>query len=464
MSATGEERARIAGAAREAVNRRLAQSRERPSLVPRPRPVTDLGAAVGDRRALRFDELPSYVEAAQLKTVARLAGLSNPFFRLHEGHAGAQSRIEGREVINFASYDYCGLNADPRVAAAAKAAIDRFGVSPSGSRLVSGTRPVHLALEEAIARHYRAEAALCFVSGHSTNVSTIGHLMGEGDVILYDALCHNSILMGMKLSGAARRVFPHNDMAALESLLAECRGRYRNALIVTEGLFSMDGDLPPLAVLIALKRRFGAWLMVDEAHALGTVGQGGEGSFAALGIAPADVDIWMGTLSKTLASTGGYIAGSAALIEGLRDHASGFVYSVALAPALAAAAETALGLLQAEPARVEKLQRNAALFLRLARETGLNTGTAGPFGIVPVLVGDSLLAAKLSDLLLEQQVNVTPVMFPAVPMRAARLRFFLSALHSEEEIRTAVAVTAAGLERLRREGFGMALPPGLVGL
>jgi len=455
MTATGDERARIAMAAREAVMQRLPGSGAVPQRAMRE------GAG---QRAAGFDELPSYVDSERLKLLARMAGVSTPFFRLHEGLAGAQSRIDGRDVLNFASYDYCGLNADTRVAGAAKAAIDRFGVSPSGSRLVSGNRPVHLALEASLAEHYDAEAALSFVSGHSTNVSTIGHLVGEGDVIFFDALCHNSIVMGMKLSGAARRAFPHNDLEALEGLLAECRGRYRNALIVTEGLFSMDGDLPPLAGLIDLKRRFGAWLMVDEAHALGTVGARGEGSFAALGIMPCEVDIWMGTLSKALASTGGYIAGSRALIEVLRDHASGFVYSVALAPALAAAAGEALSILKAEPWRVERLQTNAALFLRLAREAGLDTGAAGPFGIVPVLVGDSLLAAKLSAALLEQRVNVTPVMFPAVPMRAARLRFFLSAMHGEAEIRSAVELTAACLDRLRGEGFGMALPPGLVGL
>ncbi|PLL10801.1 8-amino-7-oxononanoate synthase [Tabrizicola sp. TH137] len=421
------------------------------------------GVAVGEGPR-GFDSHPDYRDSLRMKQVGALVGLSTPFFRLHEGHAQAVTRIAGREVTNFASYDYCGLNADPRVAAAAKAAIDLYGVSPSGSRLVAGCRPVHDALEAALARHYEAEAALCFVSGHSTNVSTIAQVMGEGDLILHDALCHNSILVGVKLSGAARRAFPHNDMATLEALLAENRGLYRNALIVTEGLFSMDGDMPPLAELVALKRRFGCWLMVDEAHALGCVGARGAGSFEAAGVPPGDVDIWMGTLSKTLAATGGYIAGSAALIELLRDHAAGFVYSVALAPALAAAATQALALLGAEPERVARLQANAALFLDAARAAGLQTGAAGPFGIVPVLVGDSLLAAKLSERLLARGVNVMPVMFPAVPMQGARLRFFLSALHDETQVRAAVAATAEELEGLRRDGFGSAIPPALLGM
>lgn len=430
--------------------------------------------AAAQRRGLRpvaagegargFDSHPDWRDSQRMKQVGALIGVTSPFFRLHGGHAGAVTRIGGREVVNFASYDYCGLNADPRVAEAAKAAIDLYGVSPSGSRLVAGCRPVHDALEEALARHYEAEAALCFVSGHSTNVSTIAQVMGEGDLILHDALCHNSILVGVKLSGAARRSFPHNDMAALETLLAENRGLYRNALIVTEGLFSMDGDVPPLAALVALKRRFGCWLMVDEAHALGSVGSRGRGSFEATGITPGDVDIWMGTLSKTLAATGGYIAGSSVLIELLRGHAAGFVYSVALAPALAAAAERALLLLTAEPERVARLQANAAAFLAAARAAGLETGAAGPYGIVPVLVGDSLLAAKLSERLLARGINVMPVMFPAVPMQGARLRFFLSALHEAAQIEMAVAVTAEELDGLRRDGFGSTIPLALLDL
>lgn len=414
--------------------------------------------------APRFDQLPEAQDLARIDAASAILDLPNPFFRVHEGHASVRSVIGGREVLNFASYDYLGLNTDPRVAEAAKAAIDLYGLSPSGSRLVSGNRPVHDALEAALARHYGTEAALTFVSGHSTNVSTIGCLMGEGDLVLYDALCHNSIQMGMKLSGATRRVFPHNDLAALEALLRDHRKRHRRALIVTEGLFSMDGDCPPLAELVALKQRFGCWLMVDEAHALGCVGPTGAGSFEAQGIATSDVDIWMGTLSKTLASTGGYIAGSAALVDILRSHASGFVYSVALAPVLAASALRALELMRDEPWRVRALQDNAACFIAQARAAGLDTGAAGPFSIVPVQVGDSLLAAKLSDRLLARGINVLPVMFPAVPMQSARLRFFLGSLHDRADIVSAVAVLGEELQALRDEGFGTAIPQILLSL
>lgn len=429
--------------------------------------------AAAQRRTLRpvaaegapgFESHPDYRDSQRMRQAAAMIGIGNPFFRLHEGLAGATTRIEGREFLNFASYDYCGINSDPRVAEAAKAAIDLYGVSASGSRLVAGCRPVHDALEAALARHYGTEAALTFVSGHATNVSTIAQVMGEGDLILHDALCHNSILVGVKLSGAARRAYPHNDMAALEALLVESRGLYRHALIVTEGLFSMDGDVPPLAELVALKQRFGCWLMVDEAHALGCVGATGAGSFEGLGVPPGAVDIWMGTLSKTLAATGGYIAGSAALIDLLRNHAAGSVYSVALAPALAAAAERALAILRAEPERVARLQAVSACFLAEAKAAGLSTGTAGPHGILPVILGDSPLAAKLSERLLARGINVMPVIFPAVPMQGARLRFFLSALHDEAQVKAAVAATVEEVEALRRDGFGTAIPPALMGL
>lgn len=411
-----------------------------------------------------FDHLPQYRNIEKMRMVSSMMGIENPFYRSHAGRASNRSLIGGVEVINFASYDYLGLNSDPRPIAAAHAALDHYGISPSASRLVAGERPVHAALEQALAAHYCTEAAVVFVSGHATNVSTIGELMGSGDLILHDNYIHNSVQVGARLSGASRRSFPHNDLNALERLLAENRGRARNALIVVEGLYSMDGDTPPLAGLIALKHNYGCWLMVDEAHALGVTGPTGHGSRELFGIAPGDVDIWMGTLSKTLASTGGYVCGSTALIDILKSNAPGFVYSVGLAPALAAAATVALAIVDAEPARVARLQANAALFLRLAREAGLDTGLAEPYAVVPVMVGNSLLAAKLSECILARGVNALPIIFPAVPMQSARLRFFISSLHEEEQIRTAVKVTAEELRRLTNEGFHKKLPPGLLSI
>jgi 8-amino-7-oxononanoate synthase len=431
----------------DARQRLIAQARQRPTplrAVPTPAPV----------RATPFDRLPDYDTLTKMRAVGAMMGVANPFYRSHDGHASATSMIDGVEVINFASYDYLGLNADPRPAAAAHAAIDTYGVSPSASRLVAGERPVHGALERALARHYRTDAAVVFVSGHATNVATIGELMGEGDLILHDSLIHNSVMVGAKLSGASRRSFAHNDLGALARLLAENRSQYRNALVVVEGLYSMDGDIAPLPGLIALKKQYGFWLMVDEAHSLGSIGATGQGSFEAFGIDPSDVDIWMGTLSKTLGSTGGYVAGSTALVDLLKAQASGFVYSVGLAPAMAAAALTALDILHAEPDRAATLQSNAQLFLDLAAKAGLDTGTAIASAVIPVMVGDSLLAAKVSERLLARGLNALPIIYPAVPMQSARLRFFITSAHSPAQIEAAVRITKEERDRLLAEGFG----------
>ncbi|MBR9765565.1 MAG: aminotransferase class I/II-fold pyridoxal phosphate-dependent enzyme [Rhodobacteraceae bacterium] len=423
-----------------------------PLAAPSPEGASPPGAAQ-TARPKGLERLESLRQVQMLDRAGAALGLATPYFRLHEGHARVRSRIAGQEVANFASYDYLGLNADPRPRAAAHAALDRYGVSASGSRMVSGTRPVHLALEEALARHYGCEAALSFVSGHATNVSLIATLMEERDLVLSDAFIHNSVSTGMALSQAARRSFPHNDLAALERILENARPLHRHVLIVVEGLYSMDGDLPDLPRLLALRDRYDAWLLIDEAHALGPVGATGKGVFEHFGIAPSEVDIWMGTLSKTLASTGGYVAGSGALIRLLSERAPGHVFSVALPPCLAASALEALRLLGAEPERARTLQANGTHFLARAAELGFDCGQAIGAGVLPVMVGDSALASKLSERLLEAGVNVAPVTFPGVPMGSARLRFFLSSDHRPEGIDMALAATRAALDRLAEEGF-----------
>ena len=390
-----------------------------------------------------FRELPGQREMTLIRDAAASLQLENPFFRAHEGIAAAHSRIGGREVINFGSYNYLGLNGDPRVQAAAKAAIDAYGVSASASRMVSGERPLHGALEVALAAHYQAQAALVFVSGHATNVTVIGHLLGPRDLILHDAAIHNSCTEGARLSGAKRLSFPHNDWRAAEAALKESRRGARRALLVIEGHYSMDGDIPDLPRFIEIARRHDAWLMVDEAHALGVVGARGHGLHEYYGIDPNEVDIWMGTLSKTLSACGGYIAGNASLIEWLRHSAPGFVYSVGLAPALAAAAFESLAILHAEPERVARLQANAALFLNLAREAGFDTGSATAHAIIPVILGSSIAAARYSQSLLAHGINVQPIIYPAVAEKAARLRFFLSSEHTDADIRATIAALSA---------------------
>jgi 8-amino-7-oxononanoate synthase len=392
--------------------------------------------------------LPGVADIALVREAGAALGLENPYFRPHEGVAGARSVIGGREMLNFASYNYLGFNGDARIIAAAKAAIDRHGVSASASRLASGERPIHGALETALAANYGAEACLAFVSGHATNVTVIGQLIGPRDLILHDQLIHNSVAEGARLSGARRVAFPHNDAAAAEQMLAAERKRHGRALIVIEGHYSMDGDVPDLARFAAMAERHDSLLMVDEAHALGVLGATGRGSFEQCGVDPARIDIWMGTLSKTLSGCGGYIAGQQALIDLLRHSSPGFVYSVGLAPPLAAAALASLRAMQAEPERVARLQANATLFLRLARAAGFDAGQSAGFGIVPVILGSSIAAARLAAALFAAGVNVQPILYPAVPERAARLRFFVSAEHGEEDIARAVAALVAGRRRL----------------
>jgi 8-amino-7-oxononanoate synthase len=393
-------------------------------------------------RFLEFTTLPGYAEQRLLRSAGEAMGLRNPYFLLHEGDAGAFTVIDGRRMINFSSYDYLGLNHHPAVRAAAREAIDRYGISASASRLVAGERPVHRALEAALAEHYGQEACLTFVSGHAANVTTIGALVGPRDLVVHDALAHNSIVMGAQLSRAERRSFPHNDLAALDAMLDSIRDRYERVLIVAEGIYSMDGDLCDLPGLVALKERRQAWLMIDAAHDLGVLGPRGFGVFEHFGVDPLKIDIWMGTLSKTLAACGGYIAGAAALVDYLKYAAGGFVYSVGMPPPVAAAALAALDILHREPERVRRLHDRAQAFAAACRDAGLDTGSSVGAAIVPVMAGDSIRAAALSQRLGESGINVQPIIAPAVPERLARLRFFLSSEHEPEDLAASVEAIA----------------------
>lgn len=408
------------------------------------------------REPIKFEDLAEYKRVAMQRMAGEIAGIANPFYRSHDRAAGATTAIAGQELINFASYDYLATNTDPKVMARAKEAIDRFGISASASRLVAGERPVHAELEGKLAKVYGVEAAVCFVSGYLTNVASIGCLMGPQDLVIHDELIHNSALAGIKQSGAARRLFKHNDVENLESVLRTLSSDFRRVLVIVEGIYSMDGDIADLPALLELRSRYGFWLMVDEAHALGVLGKTGRGTFEHFGIDPREVDIWMGTLSKTTSSCGGYIAGSAALADVLKAEAGGFVYSVGLAPVLAAAAAASLDILQAEPERTAGLKRNGALFLKYAQEAGLDTGLSGGFSVVPVVVGDSLRAVQLSNELREDGINALPIIHPAVPEGMARLRFFITCDHTEAQIRHAVTATARRLKALEARNFGLA--------
>jgi 8-amino-7-oxononanoate synthase/acyl carrier protein len=394
-------------------------------------------------------QFPEYVRLRQSLNLLEATGLGNPYFAVHDGITNERIRVGDRELLNFSSYNYVGMSGDPTVARAAQEAIGQLGTSVSASRLVSGEKQIHRDLEAAIARFLGTEASVAFVGGHATNESVIGHLFGPGDLVLHDALAHNSIVQGAILSGARRRAFPHSDWRAAEALLNEHRQEYRRVLIAIEGVYSMDGDIAPLPEFIELKRRHKALLMVDEAHSMGTIGQHGRGIGEYYGVDRHDVDIWMGTLSKAFGSCGGYVAGSKELVEYLKYTAPGFVYSVGLAPPSAAAALAAIRLLEAQPERVEQLQARARLFLELARSRGLNTGVSKDSPVVPVILGNSMHCLHLSRALLARGINVQPILHPAVDESAARLRFFLTSRHTEEQIRVAIDAIGEELEKIQ---------------
>jgi len=399
----------------------------------------------------RFDQFPEYVKLREHLDLLDSTGLGNLFFTVHESVTNDRTVINGREMINFSNYNYVGMSGDPVVVKAAQDAAERYGTSVSASRLVSGQKPLHGDLEQAIARFTGTDDAVAFVGGHSTNETVIGHLLGPGDLVLHDALSHNSILQGCILSGARRRPFSHNDWRAADKLLEDYRHEYRRVLIVIEGVYSMDGDIPNLPKFIEVKKRHHAFLMVDEAHSMGVLGSHGRGIGEHFDVDPKDVDIWMGTLSKSFGSCGGYIAGSKSLVEYLKYTAPGFVFSVGLSPPNAAAALASLQLLEAEPQRAVRLQQQARLFLTLARQRGLNTGLSKDTPVIPVILGNSMHCLQLSKALADRGINVQPILYPAVEESAARLRFFLTSLHTGEQIRYTIDAIVEELDKISPE-------------
>ena len=399
-------------------------------------------------RDMSFESIPAYKLIGSQRAMAEALGLRIPFYRTHDARAGARSVIDGQRVVNFASYDYLGLNGHPEITGAVAEATATWGTSVSASRITAGERDFHHDLEQALAGVYETEAALAFVSGHATAVSTIAALLGPKDLILHDALIHNCVVVGAQLCGATRRAFAHNDLESLAEILDSSRERFERVLIVSEGLYSMDGDGPNLARLVALKEQYECWLMVDDAHALGILGATGRGIFEMQGVDPRRVDIWLGTLSKTLVSCGGYVAGSRALIDFLKLSAPGMVYSVGLPAPAAVAASTALRLMLREPERVTRLQARGQRFLAAARAAGLDVGTSWGFAVIPIILGDSLRTITLADRLLNRGYNAFPIIPPGVPERSARLRFFISSEHTESEIDGAVVAIIEELESL----------------
>jgi len=398
----------------------------------------------------RFDLLPGYRDLQQQLEKLRRINVQNPYFMAHDDVSNSTVSIAGREYINYPGYNYLGLSGDPTVSKATKDAIDRYGTSVSASRLVSGEIPIHSELERELANLVGAESCLVFVSGYTTNVTTIGHLFGPKDLLLHDALIHNSAMTGCKLSGARRIPFPHNDWQALENLLAENRHYHERVLIMIEGVYSMDGDIPDLPKFIEVKKRHKAFLMVDEAHSMGVLGSRGFGIGEHFGIKGTDIDLWMGTISKAFASCGGYIAGCKEVVEYLKYRTPGAIlFTIGISPPSTAAALAAIRVMKAEPERVSRLQARSRLFQKLAQERGLNTGLSGGSAVIPVILGDSIKSLQLGQRLFELGINVQAILYPALPEEETRLRFFITAQHTEEQIKFTVDTVAEQLQELR---------------
>jgi len=353
-----------------------------------------------------------------------------------ESGAGTEMACAGKSLVNFASNDYLGFAADNRLREAAKAAIDQYGVGSGASRLISGTLSPHLRLEEKLAEFKGTEAALTFGSGYAASVGTVSALCRKDDVVILDKLAHASLIDGAKLSGAVVRVFPHNHLGKLESHLHWAREHYPEAriLVVTESVFSMDGDWAPLTEIVALKDRFGAMLLLDEAHAVGVIGNHGRGLAEHLGLS-GRVDVQMGTLSKALGCVGGYICGSRRLIDLLINRARSFIYSTS-PPASAAASALAAVELMLSPigeVRRQALRRNLSQFADEMPHL-FSTGRKVQSAIVPIMLGSADRALVAAQTLVEKGLFAPAIRFPTVPKEAARLRVTLSARHTAEQI------------------------------
>ena len=358
------------------------------------------------------------------------AGLRRTMRAVQQRHAGSVL-VHGERVADFASNDYLGLAADPRVARAAMAVLQTEGTGAGAARLISGNHPVHEALERALARFKGCEHALLFPSGYMANIGVIPALVGPDDVVYSDALNHASLIDGCRLSKATLRVFPHNDLAALAAMLEADRHQFRRALIVVEGVFSMDGDVFPLDGLVPLARQYGAWTYVDDAHGTGVLGASGGGTIEQQGMT-GQIDVVMGTLGKALGTSGAWVAGSLPLIEFLTSRARAFVFTTGSPPALAAASLEALRIAQVEPWRRDAVRQRARQLRTRLREAGHHVPGTVDGHIVPLMIGDPLRTMAVVADMRRRGFLVGGVRPPTVPPGTSRLRVSLSAMHPPE--------------------------------
>jgi glycine C-acetyltransferase len=357
--------------------------------------------------------------------------------RILEGEQKPHATFDGREVINLSSNNYLGLTTHPKLREAAIRAVKELGAGSGSVRTIAGTMDLHMELERKIAAFKKTEASVVFQSGFTANAGTVSSLLGKEDLILSDELNHASIIDGARLSRAAIRVFPHKDVNALKALLEETSSVKRR-LVITDGVFSMDGDIAPLKEIAALAREHGAIMMVDDAHASGVLGKNGRGTIDHFGV-HGQVDIQVGTLSKAVGVLGGYVCGTKSLIEYLYHRARPFLFSTSHPPAVAAACVAAFEVLEQEPERIERLWSNTKRFRAGLQRLGFDTGQSET-PIIPILVGEADRAMKLSDRAFERGVFAQGIGYPTVAKGKARLRTIVTATHTEEELDKALEI------------------------
>lgn len=395
-----------------------------------------------------FAQFPEYKDFTNMEWYYAKQNFTKNQFLPHIGSSDATVQLDGRELINFSSYNYLALACDPRVKEAAKNAIDAFGTSTGSGRSITGEVDLHQEFEQEISKVLGTEDAVLSVGGYSTNAFTIGYLCRPQDLILYDELIHNSALVGCKMTTSRRFSFPHNDYDALERMLVEHRNMYERVFILVEGVYSMDGDIPHIPRLIEIKNRHKAFLMVDEAHSMGVIGPRGLGVTDYFPVSGKEIDILYGSMSKAFGTCGGYVAGDKPLIAILKNYAPGvLLYGAAPTPANTAAGLATLRIMQSEPERVERLRNNADYFLEQAKAAGLDTYNSKDSGVVPIMMPDSEVALWLSIQLFDAGVCSFPMLYPIVPRDKSRLRFFINRNHTREQIDYTIECIKTNLAR-----------------
>ena len=357
--------------------------------------------------------------------------------RTLEGAQGARARFDGRDVINLASNNYLGLAAHPRMREAASKAAAELGAGSGAVRTIAGTMSLHVELERRFAAFKGAEASIMFQSGFTANSGTVAAILTKEDVIVSDQLNHASIIDGARLSRAEIKVFPHKDVKAADQLLAETKAPGRQQLLITDGVFSMDGDIAPLPDLVGVAKKHGAIMMIDDAHASGVLGKNGKGTVSHFGLDPKDVDIQVGTLSKAIGALGGFIAGPQVLIDWLVNRGRPFLFSTSAPPAVAAACLEALNILEESPELVERLWDRTRFFKKGLEDLGFDTGESET-PITPVIAGEETKAVELARLLWEEGVFTPAIVFPTVAKGRSRVRTIVTAEHTEDDLQQAL--------------------------